>query len=79
MHDVKLIWLWENCKQSVANEIACETERAAVERICGPEQSSGRSPRQKAEGSIDIGVQLGLWRFIGGPVIVAREQDDAAY
>jgi hypothetical protein len=29
MQDVKLIWLWEKWKQSVAHEVACETERAA--------------------------------------------------
>ena len=28
---------------------------------------------------IGIGVQLGLWRFINGRVIVASEQADAAY
>ena len=29
MQDVKLIWLWEKWKQSVADEIACETDPAA--------------------------------------------------
>jgi hypothetical protein len=29
MQDVKLIWLWEKWKRSVADEMACETERAA--------------------------------------------------
>jgi len=33
----------------------------------------------RAEGLIGIGVQLGLWRFINGRVIVASEQADAAY
>ena len=47
MQDVKLIWLWEKWKQSVADEIACETERSADRAHMRTQAVSGRSPRHE--------------------------------
>jgi hypothetical protein len=74
MEDVKLIWLWEKWKQSVAAEIACETERAADRAHMRTRAVEQEIAETRAEGLIGIGVQLGLCR-----VIVASEQADAAY
>jgi hypothetical protein len=79
MQDVKLIWLWEKWKQSVADEIACETERAADRAHMRTRAVERQIAETRAEGLVGIGVQLGLWRFINGRVIVASEQADAAY
>jgi hypothetical protein len=66
-------------KQSVADEIACETERAADRAHMRTRAVEREIAETQAEGLIGIGVQLGLWRFINGRVIVATEQADAAY
>jgi hypothetical protein len=79
MQDVKLIWLWEKWKQSVANEIACETDDAADRAHIRTRAVEREIAEARAEGLIGIGVQLGLWRFINGHGIAASEQADAAY
>jgi hypothetical protein len=79
MQDVKLIWLWEKWKQSVADEIACETERAADRAHMRTRALEQEIAETRAEGLLGIGVQFGLWRLINGRVIVASEQADAAY
>jgi len=79
MQDVKLIWLWEKWKQSVANEIACETDDAADRAHIRTRAVEREIAQARAEGLIGIGVQLGLWRFINGHGIAASEQADAAY
>jgi hypothetical protein len=79
MKDVKLIWLWEKWKQSVADEMACDTERAADRAHARTRAVEREIAETRAEGLIGIGVQLGLWRFINGHVNIASEQADAAY
>jgi hypothetical protein len=79
MKDAKLIWLWEKWKQSVANEMACETERAADRAHARTRAVERAIAETRAEGLVGISVQLGLWRFINGHGNVASEQADAAY
>jgi len=79
MQDVKLIWLWEKWKESLADEIACATERAANRAHMRTRAVEREIAETRAEGLIGIGVQLGLWRFINGRAIIASEQADAAY
>jgi hypothetical protein len=79
MKDVKLIWLWEKWKQSVADEMACDTERAADRAHARTRAVEREIAETRAEGLVGIGVQLGLWRFINGHVNIASEQADAAY
>jgi hypothetical protein len=79
MKDVKLIWLWEKWKQSVADELACETERASDRAHARTQAIEQEIAQIRAEGLVGIGVQLGLGRFINGHVDVACKQADAAY
>ena len=74
MQDVKLIWLWEKWKQSIADELACDavTDRAHV-RTQAIEREIAET---RAEGLVGIGIQFGLWRFIN---ILGSDQADAAY
>jgi hypothetical protein len=79
MKDAKLIWLWEKWKQSIANEMACETERAADRAHARTRAVERAIAETRAEGLVGISVQFGLWRFINGHGNVASEQADAAY
>jgi hypothetical protein len=78
MQDVRLIWLWEKWKQSIADELACDavsTDRAHVRT-----QAIEREIAETwAEGLVGIGIQFGLWRFINGHFILGNDQADAAY
>ena len=49
MQDVKLIWLWEKWKQSIADELACDAD-AADEYMREPKQLNARSPRHERKG-----------------------------
>ena len=65
MRDVKLIWLWEKWKQSIADELACDA--VAADRAHGRTQAIERAIAEtRAEGLVGIGIQFGLWRFING-------------
>ena len=78
MQDVKLIWLWEKWKQSIADELACDAVAAdrAHERTQAIEREIAET---RAEGLVGIGIQFGLWRFINGHFILGNDQADAAY
>jgi hypothetical protein len=78
MQDVKLIWLWEKWKQSIADELASDAKVAdrAHSRTLAIEHEIAET---RAEGLIGIGIQFGLWRFINGHFGVGSEQADAAY
>jgi hypothetical protein len=78
MQDVKLIWLWEKWKQSIAHELACDAE--AADRAHARSQAIEREiAATQAEGLVGIGIQFGLWRFINGRFKVGSDQADAAY
>ena len=76
--DVKLIWLWEKWKQSIADELACDA--VAADRAHARTQAIERAIAEtRAEGLVGIGIQFGLWRFINGHFILGSNQADAAY
>ena len=78
MQDVKLIWLWEKWKQSIADELACDA--VAADRAHARTQAIEREIAEtRAEGLVGIGIQFGLWRFINGHFILGCDQADAAY
>ena len=78
MQDVKLIWLWEKWKQSIADELACDA--VAADRAHARTQAIEREIAEtRAEGLVGIGIQFGLWRFINGHFILGSDQADAAY
>ena len=77
MQDVKLIWLWEKWKQSIADELACDAD--AADRVHARTQAIEREIAEtRAEGLVGIGIQFGLWRFINGHFNVSSDQADAA-
>ena len=78
MQDVKLIWLWEKWKQSIADELTCDAD--AADRVHARTQAIEREIAEtRAEGLVGIGIQFGLWRFINGHFNVSSDQADAAY
>jgi hypothetical protein len=78
MQDVKLIWLWEKWKQSIADELACDA--VAADRAHVRTQAIEREIAEtRAEGLVGIGIQFGLWRFINGHFILGSDQADDAY
>jgi hypothetical protein len=78
MQDVKLIWLWEKWKQSIADELTCDA--VAADRAHARTQAIEREIAEtRAEGLVGIGIQFGLWRFINGHFILGSDQADAAY
>jgi hypothetical protein len=77
MQDVKLIWLWEKWKQSIADELACDA--VAADRAHVTQAIEREIAETRAEGLVGIGIQFGLWRFINGHFILGSDQADAAY
>jgi len=60
MQDVKLIWLWEKWKQSIADELACDA--VAADRAHARTQAIEREIAEtRSEGLVGIGIQFGLW------------------
>src|SRR5262245_60351491 len=78
MQDIRLIWLWEKWKQSIADELACDA--VAADRAHARTQVIEREIAEtRAEGLVGIGIQFGLWRFINGHFILGSDQAEAAY
>jgi hypothetical protein len=58
MQDVKLIWLWEKWKQSIADELECDA--VAADRAHARTQAIEREIAEtRAEGLVGIGIQFG--------------------
>ena len=77
MHEayVELIALWEQWKQSFADELDCETAQTAA-RTRTIEQRIAGAP---AEGLVGIAIKLALWRFTNSHKDAAAVQAEAAY
>jgi hypothetical protein len=75
MSDLELIALWEQWKQSFAEELACETAQTTA-RTRMIEQRIAEAP---AEGLVGIAIKLTLWRLTNSHKDAAAVQAEAAY
>jgi hypothetical protein len=75
MSDLELIALWEQWKQSFAEELACETAQTTA-RTRTIEQRIAKAP---AEGLVGIAIKLTLWRLTNSHKDAAAVQAEAAY